>query len=214
MPARGAQEEVPAYLNRLAGTTGLDAAGAANAVAGTSGLELVGALNAAAGTTLLEYQAALDALSSGSGGGGGGSGGVTDRVVVTRTATSSANAATWLDVAFDTEVVDASNYWVVGTPQRVTVPTGKAGYHFFSYMWNISQSVDAARAMAELRVFNSSNTQIANIRQPIGQNWDGSTISAFKYLADGDYVTSHIYRSNASITTTASGIRLEVVRFV
>lgn len=38
-------------LNRLAGTEGLEAAGAANAFAGTSGLEVVGALNAANGTT-------------------------------------------------------------------------------------------------------------------------------------------------------------------
>ncbi len=45
------QEELPAILNRLAGTTQLDAAGAANAWAGTTGLELLGALNAKAGTT-------------------------------------------------------------------------------------------------------------------------------------------------------------------
>ncbi len=43
--------ELPAELNRLAATTGLDAAGAANAWAGTTNLELVGALNAKAGIT-------------------------------------------------------------------------------------------------------------------------------------------------------------------
>lgn len=42
-------------LNRLAGTSGLEAAGAANALAGTSGLEVVGALNAAAGTAGIEF---------------------------------------------------------------------------------------------------------------------------------------------------------------
>jgi hypothetical protein len=41
-------------LNRLAGTTGLDAQGAANVWAGTTGLDLLGALNAKAGTTGLE----------------------------------------------------------------------------------------------------------------------------------------------------------------
>lgn len=54
--------DLPAELNRLAGTTGLDAAGAANALAGTDDLELVGALNVAAGTTGRELNGALHAL--------------------------------------------------------------------------------------------------------------------------------------------------------
>lgn len=43
--------EITAELNRLAGTTGLEAAGAANAFAGTTGLDIVGALNMAIGRT-------------------------------------------------------------------------------------------------------------------------------------------------------------------
>ncbi|MCP3856727.1 MAG: hypothetical protein GY698_18630 [Actinomycetia bacterium] len=46
-------------LNRLAGTTGRETAGAANVWAGTTGLELVGALNAKAGTTGLEFDEAM-----------------------------------------------------------------------------------------------------------------------------------------------------------
>ena len=38
-------------LNRLAGTTGMDAQGAANVWAGTTGLDLIGALNHKAGIT-------------------------------------------------------------------------------------------------------------------------------------------------------------------
>ncbi len=38
-------------LNRLAGTTGMDAQGAANVWAGTTGLDMVGALNYKAGIT-------------------------------------------------------------------------------------------------------------------------------------------------------------------
>lgn len=56
--------DLPAELNRLAGTTKLDAAGAANAWAGTTGLELVGALNAKAGTRGLELNGVLQLLSS------------------------------------------------------------------------------------------------------------------------------------------------------
>lgn len=51
-------------LNRLAGTTGLEAAGAANAWAGTTGLELVGALNAKAATTGLELNGVCKLLGS------------------------------------------------------------------------------------------------------------------------------------------------------
>lgn len=54
--------ELQAELNRLAGTTGLDAQGAANVYAGTSGFDLVGALNVAAGTAHLELQGVLNAL--------------------------------------------------------------------------------------------------------------------------------------------------------
>ena len=54
--------ELVAELNRLAGTTGLEAAGAANEWAGTQGLELVGALNAKAGTSGLELLGVLNVL--------------------------------------------------------------------------------------------------------------------------------------------------------
>lgn len=42
-------EELQHALNRVAGTTGLDAQGAANVWAGTTGLDLLGALNTVAG---------------------------------------------------------------------------------------------------------------------------------------------------------------------
>jgi len=51
-----------AQLNRLAGTTGLAADGAANAWAETEGLSLVGALNAKAGTTGLALAGVLNEL--------------------------------------------------------------------------------------------------------------------------------------------------------
>lgn len=51
------QEEFVRSLNRHAGTTNLEAAGAANAWAGTSGLELLGALNAKNGTVGLGLNA-------------------------------------------------------------------------------------------------------------------------------------------------------------
>jgi hypothetical protein len=51
-----------ADLNRLAGTSDLEVAGAANSFAGTSGLELQGALNARLGTTGLGVQACLNRI--------------------------------------------------------------------------------------------------------------------------------------------------------
>ena len=55
-------------LNRHAGTSGLDTAGAANAWADTTGLELVGALNAKAGTTNLEFNGVCKRLATQLGG--------------------------------------------------------------------------------------------------------------------------------------------------
>jgi hypothetical protein len=63
----GNNEEVVAYLNRLAGTTGREMAGAANALAGTTGLEVAGALNVAAGTTGREMGYLLENLGAGGG---------------------------------------------------------------------------------------------------------------------------------------------------
>lgn len=56
--------DLQAELNRLAGTSGLDAQGAANVGAGTSGLDLVGALNRWAGTSGLELNGACRALAT------------------------------------------------------------------------------------------------------------------------------------------------------
>lgn len=49
-------------LNQIAGTTGLDATGAANKAAGTTGLPLVGALNVLAGTVGLDFQGVCNRL--------------------------------------------------------------------------------------------------------------------------------------------------------
>lgn len=60
-------EEWVAYINRLAGTTNLEMAGAANALAGTTGLEAVGALNTHLGTVGKELGYLLDHLEGGGG---------------------------------------------------------------------------------------------------------------------------------------------------
>lgn len=57
-------------LNRLAGTSGLEATGAANRWAGTSGKETVGALNAKAGTSGLELNGVCRRLATANGGNG------------------------------------------------------------------------------------------------------------------------------------------------
>lgn len=57
-----------ADLNRLAGTTGLDAQGAANVWAGTTGRDLVGALNVVAGTVGVELNGVIKLLAATYGG--------------------------------------------------------------------------------------------------------------------------------------------------
>ena len=60
--------ELAGNLNRLAGSQGLDAQGAANFWAGTSQLDLVGALNLIAGTSHLELNGVIKVLASQHGG--------------------------------------------------------------------------------------------------------------------------------------------------
>lgn len=56
--------ELQYELNRLAGTTDLNAQGAANRIAGTTHLDLVGALNRIAGTTHLDLNGAVKAVAA------------------------------------------------------------------------------------------------------------------------------------------------------
>lgn len=63
----GSKRPLTANMNRLAGTWGLAAQGAANLWAGTNGLFLTGALNAKAGTSGLPLQAVLNQLAGTSG---------------------------------------------------------------------------------------------------------------------------------------------------
>lgn len=56
--------ELRTNLNRLAGTSDLDAQGAANAFAGTTQRDLVGALNAVIGTTGIELNGVIKRLAS------------------------------------------------------------------------------------------------------------------------------------------------------
>lgn len=60
--------ELATNLNRIAGTTELDAQGAANAWAETSQNDLVGALNVVAGTTGLELNGVIKLLAFNYGG--------------------------------------------------------------------------------------------------------------------------------------------------
>lgn len=55
-------EPLRSALNRVAGTSGLDARGAANRWAGTTGLSTVGALNKIAGTQGLALRGVLNVL--------------------------------------------------------------------------------------------------------------------------------------------------------
>lgn len=54
--------ELHAEMNRLAGTTGLDAQGAAQIAANAPGADLIGALNRKNGSTGLDLLAVLNAL--------------------------------------------------------------------------------------------------------------------------------------------------------
>lgn len=135
---------------------------------------------------------------------------VSDEVILNWSGSQSVGPDAAYVVSWTTETLDASNYWVSGAPTRITVPTGKAGYHFFTFEWTTSATT-GYRAMADLNVFNSSNVFQRKARGPVGRDENVSEVSMLTKLSDGDYVTcSMYYASNARTLTLA---KLAVVRF-
>lgn len=114
--------ELVASLNRLAGTSGLEAAGAANAFAGTANLELIGALNSKAGTSGKELNAVCSALSGTSGLDAAAALARADRPPTPAAPTISTNGVGSLRVAFTSVVASpaATSYTATLTPGGLT----------------------------------------------------------------------------------------------
>ena len=90
-------------LNRLAGTTGLDAQGAANAWAGTTGLAVQGALNVKAGTWGIGLDGVCNLL-----------GGTTKLAAPAALSYATTGISTWGDASSHTWISESTKTW--GSP--------------------------------------------------------------------------------------------------
>lgn len=114
--------ELQYNLNRLAGTTGLDAQRAANIFAGTDGKDLVGALNAKAGTTGLDLEGALNKIAGTT---RLGANAASDAIIGTKTNLIPANGA-----SFETD----ASYWDINAPLTKAVTTTQRAAGFQSLL--------------------------------------------------------------------------------
>ena len=120
--------ELQYNLNRLAGTTGLDAQRAANIWAGVSGKDLVGALNAKAGTTGKDIQGALNSIAGTS---GLGANAASDACLTSKVNLIPANGA-----SFETD----ASYWDINASltKAVDTSTCAAGFQSLKVTMNVA----------------------------------------------------------------------------
>jgi hypothetical protein len=145
----------------------------------------------------------------GGGGGGGGSGAITDYMLISRAATYAETAGVLFAVSFDTETSDASGYFNPAAPTRVTVPTGKAGWHFWTWYWAQPVGSGDRRSMTQFIVYNSSDVQQRYYIGPMGKDLGGNEFSILTKLNDGDYFTTNVFPDS---TTNLTAARLELMR--
>ena len=130
---------------------------------------------------------------------------VTDSVILRRTTNQAINNAP-ISVVFNAEDSDASNYWVSGSPSRVTVPVGKGGNHLMTLTWAFDGGTD--RSFGDLvpnvggvsRTFRSSGG--------VGGEDTGHNTIMTK-LGDGDYVDIIVFQPRTGNLVSA---RFEMVR--
>jgi len=135
-------------------------------------------------------------------GAGASAGGVTDYVALRRTSNLSINNAP-IDVNFNAEDADLSDYWVVGSPNRLTVPAGKAGDHLMTLTWAFDGGTD--RSFGDFQVYDSGNNALRTYRSPGGFNGeDTGHNTIMTRLNDGDYIKVVVYQPRSGNLTSAS----------
>jgi len=134
---------------------------------------------------------------------------VSDQVILNWTGSQSVGPDAGYVVPWNAETLDASDYWSSGAPTRITVPTGKNGYHYITFVITATAGT-GYRCFAYLQVYNSSNVAQKHYRGPMGRDDALMSVSAFTKLSDGDYITCAIYF--ASNARTINFAQLEVVR--
>jgi len=202
--------ELQYNLNRLAGTTGLDAQRAANIWAGTSGQDLQGALNTKAGKPYLDIAGALNAIAGTS---GLGVNAASDACIGTKTNLIPANGASfetdasyWDINASLTKAVDTSTFAAGNQSLKVTmnVAGGDLGIKGFTPGGNISCTAGNTYTFVASFLKGLGSRQNYYISGEWRNNVNG-TISSF----DSAKITANTW-SEARVTATAPALTVGV----
>jgi len=115
-----------------------------------------------------------------------------DYLSIARVANQQINATTWTDITWDTEVSDTAGYFTLAAPTKLlTVPASKAGKFLITTRAIMSGSTN--RCLLQYTLFNSSNTQLREVRMPLGYQDNYGTNTAEFTLAVGDYIIFNVW---------------------
>jgi hypothetical protein len=132
-----------------------------------------------------------------------------------RTTTQSINTATTTTITFDEELLDDGGMFSTGSGDRITIPTGGAGWYIIvgRIRW---PSTSAQNNRSQYIEKNSSGARYVAMRSYCSGPVAGSlcaTVAAIEYLADADYVRLLCRQASGSpVSTPANGPILSVVR--
>lgn len=113
--------------------------------------------------------------------------------IVTRAANQAISASTWTAVSWDTEVEDTVGAWVVGTPTRITVPSGFTRVRFTSYVvWANSSTGNRYQRIDK----NGSTTLQLDTRGALNESGNTLVTQWFTVTA-GDYFEVFVNTSSA-----------------
>lgn len=88
------------------------------------------------------------------------------------------------------------DFWTIGTPSRITIPTGAGGLYIVSFSVQWDSNTTGFRYAAVRK--NATSDVAADRRLPVtGASQDTPVLPwAFVVLADGDYITGKLYQNS------------------
>lgn len=122
---------------------------------------------------------------------------------VTRTAAQAITSATPTNVSWDTQVEDTEEFWVAGTPTRLTIPMdGRyGGYAFIEWASN-------ATGIREVNIYLNGATILAGLTiAPVSGRSVRMSVPFEKELVSGDYLEVNVEQTsggNLNVTGRAA----------
>lgn len=108
--------------------------------------------------------------------------------------------STVTSIGFPTELFDTDGYHVSSPNNRLTVPTGLAGYYLIGSSIHWTPSTGGTRRQLFLDKNNSGNL-LVNSQQsatPPAGSGPAQSVTTLQLLADGDYIQCNVYQDSGS----------------